>query len=157
MVEPASRDIVYFGVSRSPTDAWVAQQLREATPFGQAPRFLIRDRDSKYGETFTRVAVGTSIEVLKTPCRAPKANAICERFLGSLRRKCLDHILVLGELHLYRVIREYVACFKRAQPHQGIEQQIPEGGTSAPEEQGKTKIIAFPVFSGLHHDYRFAA
>ena len=86
-----------------------------------------------------------------------KANAICERFLGSVWRECLDHILVLGELHLYRVIREYVAYFNRARPHQGIEQQIPKGGTSAPEEQGKTKIIAFPVSNGLHHDYRFAA
>lgn len=123
------------------TDEWVAQHLREATPFGQAPRFLIRDRDSKYGETFTRVAVGTSIEVLKTPHRAPKANAICERFMSSVRRECLDHILVLGELHLYRVIREYVAYFNRARPHQGIEQQIPEGSPSIPEKGGKAKII----------------
>ena len=68
-------------------DAWVAQQLREATPFGLAPRFLIRDRDRKYGESFARVAVGTSIAVLKTPYRAPKADAICERFLGSVRRR----------------------------------------------------------------------
>ncbi len=80
IVELASRRIVLFNVTRSPTDAWVAQQLREGTPFGLAPRFLIRDRDSKYGESITRVAVGTSIEVLKTPYRAPKANALCERF-----------------------------------------------------------------------------
>jgi hypothetical protein len=91
IVELASRRIVHFGVTRSPTDEWVVQQLREATPFGQAPRFLIRDRDSKYGECFTRVAVGTSIEVLKTPYCAPKANAVCERFLGSVLRECLDH------------------------------------------------------------------
>jgi hypothetical protein len=77
-------------------DAWVTQQLREATVFGQAPRFLIRERDSKYGECFTRVAMGTSIEVLKTLYRAPKANAICERFWGSVRRECLEHILVWG-------------------------------------------------------------
>lgn len=77
IVELASRRIVHFGVTRSPTDAWVAQQLREATPFGQTPRFLIRDRDSKDGQPFTRVAIGTAIEVLKTPYRAPKANAIC--------------------------------------------------------------------------------
>ncbi len=148
---------VHFGVTRSPTDEWVAQQLREATPFGQAPRFLIRDRDSKYGGCFTRVAVGTSIEVLKTPYRAPKANAICERFLGSVRREGLDHILVFGDQHLYRVIREYVSYFNRARPHQGITQQIPEGRPSVPEKQGKAKIIAFPVLNGLHHDYRLAA
>lgn len=86
IVELASRRIIHFRVTAHPTDEWVAQRLREATPFGQAPRFLIRDRNSKYGEAFTRVAVGTSIEILKTPYHAPKANAVCERFLGSVRR-----------------------------------------------------------------------
>ena len=76
-----------------------------------SPRFIIRDRDSNAsrGQAFARIAVGTFIEVLKTPYRAPKVNAICERFLGSVRRECLDHILVVGEQHVYRVIREYVA------------------------------------------------
>ncbi len=157
IVELASRRVVHFGVTRSPTDAWVAQQLREATPFGQAPRFLIRDRDAKYGQAFTRVAVGTSIEILKTPYRSPKANAICERFLGSVRRECLDHILVLGERHLYRVIREYVEYVNRARPHQGIEQHVPEASTSVPAKQRTGKIIAFPILNGLHHDYRLAA
>jgi transposase InsO family protein len=156
-VELASRRIVHFSITAHPTDQWVAQQLREATPFGHAPRFLIRDRDSKYGQAFTRVAVGTSIEVLRTPYRAPKANAICERFLGSVRRECLDHILVLGELHLYHVIREYVKYFNRARPHQGIGQRIPVGDTAVPEKEKKGNIIAFPVLNGLHHDYRIAA
>lgn len=157
VVELASRRVMHFAVTRSPTDAWVAQQLREATPFGQAPRFLIRDRDSKYGKVFTRVALGTSIEVLKTPCRSPKANAICERFLGSVRRECLDHILVLGEQHAYRVIREYVEYFNRARPHQGIGQQIPERDAAGSKEEKKGKIIAYPILNGLHHDYRLAA
>ena len=90
-------------------------------------RFLIRDRDSKSGQAFSWIAVGTSIEVLKTPHRAPKANAICERFLGSVRRVCLDHTLVVGEQQLYRVIREYVANFNRARPHRGIEQKNSRG------------------------------
>jgi hypothetical protein len=77
IIELASRRVVHFGVTRSPTDAWVAQQLREATPYGQVPRYLIRDRDSKYGQAFTRVARGSSIEILKTPYRVPRANAIC--------------------------------------------------------------------------------
>ncbi len=125
--ELALRRVVHVGATRSPTDAWVAQPRREATPFGQAPRFLIRDRDSTYGQAFTPVAGGTAIEILKTPYCAPKANAICERFLGRVRRECLDRILVLGEPHLYRAIREYVAYFNRARPHQGIEREIPEG------------------------------
>ncbi len=98
-----------------------------------------------------------SAEVLKTPYRALKANAIRERFLGRVRRECLDHILVVGEPHLYRVIREYVAYFNRARPHQGIEQKIPEPSPGVPAKQWKGKIIAFPVLNGLHHDYQLAA
>lgn len=72
------------------------------------PAFLIRDRDKKYGESFTRVAKGSSLEILKTPYRTPKADATCERFLGSVRRECLDHLLILRERHVYCIIREYV-------------------------------------------------
>jgi len=94
---------------------------------------------------------------LARPHRAPKANAICERFLGSVRRECLDHILVLGESHLYRVVKGYVAFFNQACPHQGIKQRIPEGTSSEEKEVRKGKIIAFPVLNRLHHDYRRVA
>ena len=157
IVELSSRRVVHFNVTDHPTDTWVAQQLREATPFGQAPRFLIRDRDRKYGQTFTRVAAGSKIEILKTPYRAPKANAICERFLGSVRRECLDHMLILGESHVHRIVKEYVAFLNQARPHQGIEQKIPEGIQVTGKENLNGKIIAFPVLNGLHHDYRRAA
>ncbi len=157
IMELASRRLVHFNVTAHPTDAWVAQQLRQATPFGQAPRFLIRDRDSKYGQNFTRVAAGSKIEILKTPYRAPKANAICERFLGSVRRECLDHMLILGESHLYRVIKEYVEYFNQARPNQGIEQRIPEGNLPEGKEERRGKVIGFPVLNGLHNDYRRAA
>ena len=86
-----------------------------------------------------------------------KGNAICDRFSSSVRRECLDHILVLGELHLYRVIREYVAYFNRARLDQGIEQRIPDRVASVPDVHGKGTIIAFPTLNGLHHDYRRAA
>ena len=109
-----SRQIVHVGVTRSPTDEWVAQQLREATPFGEAPEYLIRDNDAKYGAHFTTVAEGTGIEVLRTPINAPKANAICERLLGSVRRDCLDHLLIVSEVHLRRVLKEYVEYFNGA-------------------------------------------
>jgi putative transposase len=157
VVELASRRVVHFGVTRHPSDDWVAQQLREATAFGQAPRFLIRDRDHKYGDAFLRVAKGTGIEILKTPYRSPKANAVCERFLGSVRRECLDHLLILGERQLYRVIKEYVRFFNEARPHQGIKQQIPAEIQSERKVKGSGKIMSFPVLGGLHHDYRRVA
>src|SRR5438876_5514452 len=97
IVELQSRKVIHVGVTRSPTDAWVAQQLREATPYGQAPKYLIRDNDSKFGSCFARVATTSAIKVLKTPYQAPRANAICERFLRSVRQECLDHLLILRE------------------------------------------------------------
>jgi putative transposase len=97
IVELASRRVVHFGVTAHPTDAWTAQQLREATPFGQGPKYLIRDNDNKYSWEFAGVAAGAGITVLKTPVAAPNANAVVERFQGSVRRECLDHMLVLGQ------------------------------------------------------------
>jgi putative transposase len=143
-------------VTSHPTDAWVAQQRREATPFDTHPRFLIRDNDRKYGAEFERAASG--IEILRTPIRAPKANAVGERFVGSVRRECLDHPIVLNERHLHRVIKEYVAYFNRARPHQGIAGQIPiPAPRSVSETVSEGEITALPVLGGLHHDYRRAA
>ncbi len=153
-----SRRVEHVGVTRHPTDAWVAQQLREATPFGAAPRFLIRDNDAKYGPRFDRLAAASGIRVLRTPVRAPRANATCERFLGSVRRECLDHVLVLGEAQLRRVLRAYVAYFDQARPHQGIGQAVPGRSASAQQQStGTGRVVAMPILGGLHHDYRRVA
>jgi transposase InsO family protein len=152
VIELGSRRLVHFGVTRSPNDAWVAQQLREATPFGEGPRFLIRDNDNKFGAAFDRVAKGTHIDVLTTPYQAPKANAVCERFLGSVRRECLDFFLILNERHLYKTMKQYQAYFNHARPHQGISQRIPCPSEQRQQDMGR--IMAHPVLGGLHHDYR---
>jgi transposase InsO family protein len=152
IIELGSRRVVHFAVTYAPTDVWIAQQLREATPFDTRPRFLIRDNDRKYGCEFARSARG--IEVLRTPIRAPKANAVCERFLGSVRRECLDHVLILNERQLYRILKEYVRYFNAARPHQGLDGQRLMPIDSPPIGN---KIIAFPVLNGLHHDYRRSA
>ena len=158
ITEVGSRRIMHVGVTRSPTDPWVAQQLREATPFGTAPKYLIRDNDAKYGSRFATVAAGTRIEVLRTPFKAPRANAICERLLGSVRRECLDHIIILSEAHLRRVLSEYVTYFNRSRPHQGIHQQLPEHADSLePAAHEVGRVTAFLVLNGLHHDYRRVA
>ena len=95
VVEHKSRKVIHVGVTRSPTDLWVAQHLREATPFGQAPKYLLGDHDCKFGPCFARVATTSAIEILKTPVQAKRPNAICERFLRSVRQACLDHLLIL--------------------------------------------------------------
>jgi len=100
IIELKSRKVIHVGVTRSPTDAWTAQQLREATAFGVGPKYLIRDHDAKFGMGFARVVWTSHIEILKTPYHAPRANAVCERFLGSVRRECLDHLLILHEKQL---------------------------------------------------------
>jgi putative transposase len=158
IIELKSRKIIHVGVTRHPTDAWVAQQLREATPFGKTPRFLIRDNDSKFGSFFARVASSSGEKVLKTPYHAPKANACCERFLGSARRECLDHLLILHEQQLRRVLQAYVAYYNGTRPHQGMQQQVPD--PPAAPRPGKTRdgpILALPILGGLHHAYRRAA
>src|SRR5690242_18061345 len=125
---------------------------------GQGPQYLIRDRDSKFGSCFVRVAATSSIKIVKTPYHTPRANAICERFVGSVRRECLDHLLILQEKQLQRVLRAYVEYFNRARPHQGINQQIPEGyGEPVLPHHDDGKILALPVLGGLHHDYRRSA
>src|SRR6266536_620404 len=140
IIELQSRRVIHVGVTRNPTDAWTAQQLREATAYGEGPKYLIRDNDSKFGQGFERVAKTSRIEILKTPYHVPQANATCERFLGSVRRECLDHLLILHEMHLQRVLNAYVRYFNRARPHQGIRQQIPEqkaGSVPPNHESGK--------------------
>jgi putative transposase len=155
IIELGSRRVVHFGATRHSTDQWIAQQLRNATPFGGGPRFLIRDNDRKYGASFDRVAAG--IDVLKTPYRAPKANATCERFLRSLQRECLDHVLILSERHLHRLVKEYMAYFNHARPHQGIEQRIPCQLERPETPPVNGKLASRPVLNGLHHDYYWRA
>ncbi|HEX9131967.1 MAG TPA: integrase core domain-containing protein [Ktedonobacteraceae bacterium] len=158
IIELRSRKVIHIGVTRSPADVWTAQQLREATPYGQTPKYLIRDNDSKFGLHFARVAATSGIKILKTPYHAPRANAICERFLRSVRQECLDHLLILHERQLQRVLNAYAMYFNHARPHQGIQQQIPASyGSSRSTPQEGTKVVAVPILARLHHDYRKVA
>jgi len=154
IIEVGSRRVVHFTVTRSPGDEWVAQQVREATPFGEAPEFLIKDNDDKYGEQFLRGARGGGIKVIPTPIAAPKANAHCERFIGTLRRECLDHMIILSERHLYRIVKEYTTFYNECWPHQGIDQRIPGSPNHAKCELKSGQIISIPVLGGLHYDYK---
>src|SRR5215831_2727473 len=143
IIELHSRRVIHVGVTRCPTDTWTAQQLREATAYDVGPKYLIRDNDGKFGVGFARVAKTSHIEILKTPYHAPRANAICERFLGSVRRECLDHLLILQEKQLQRVLGAYVQYFNRARPHQGIKQQIPGSHDGpAPPDHVSGKVLS---------------
>ena len=158
VIELQSRKVIHVNVTRTPTDPWVAQQLREATPYGQAPTYLIRDNDRKFGQSFAKVAAISGIKVLRTPYRTPQANAICERFLGSVRRKCLDHCFILSEKQLHRLLKAFVVYFNQTRPHQGLGQRIPDSSVcSSPFPNQGNPIRAVPILGGLHHDYQRAA
>jgi len=158
IIELQSRKVIHVNVTRSPTDPWVAQQLREATPYGQTPKYLIRDNDRKFGSHFARLTTTSGIKVLRTPYQTPRANAVSERFLGSIRRECLDHFLIFHEKHLSRLLMAYTVYFNQAQLHQGIQQRIPDPPIlSAPLPDQPPKVIAVPTLGGLHHDYQRVA
>src|SRR2546423_6955322 len=142
-----SRKVIHVNVTRSPTDPWVAQQLREATPYGQNPKYLIRVTDRKFGPSFARVATTSGIKVLRTPYRTPQANAICERFLGSVRRECLYHFLILYERQLHRLLKSSALYFNQARPHQGLGQRIakPPVLSASPPNQ-RHKVISVPCW-----------
>ncbi len=97
IVDVNTKEVVHVGATRAPNESWTAQQMRDATPFEYGPQFIIRDHDNKFGASFDRVAEGAGVCVVKTAIRAPLMNAVCERFVGSVRRECLDHIIILGE------------------------------------------------------------
>ncbi len=136
-------------MTRSPTSLWTTQQLRNTTPFGTGPRFIIRDNDDKFGGDVDRVAKTCGISVLRTPVRAPKANATWERYLGSVRRKCLDHVTILGNKHALRVLREHVAHFNSGRPHQGIDQRVPTGLAAPQKAHLNMDVVGLPILSGL--------
>jgi transposase InsO family protein len=156
VIDVNTKQVIHVAVTREPSERWTAQQLRQLTPFETGPDFIIRDRDAKFGQDFDRVAEGLGIRVLKTAIRAPLMNATCERFLGSVRRECLDHVIILGESHLRTVLSEYSAYFNASRPHQGLNQRVPAPPTAIRSTTGG-RVVALPVLGGLHHDYRRAA
>ena len=155
IVHLASRRVEYAAATRNPTQEWTAQQLRNVLMDTAAPAFLVRDRDDKFGAVFDRVAEGAGVRVIQTAVRAPNMNAVAERFVGSLRRELLDHVLVLGDRQLGSLVRQYQAYFHAARPHQGLGQRLPAG--QRPPANTNRPIEARAVLGGLHHDYRRAA
>ncbi len=149
------RTVVHFNVTNHPTARWTAQQIVEAFPYDTAPRYLLRDRDRIYGSRFANRVRGMGIEEVLIAPRSPWQNPFIERLIGSIRRECLDHVLVLGEAHLLRVLREYFAYYHDSRPHQSLDHNAPRPREIEPPSQGR--IVAEPQVGGLHHRYRRAA
>ena len=157
LIEHGSRAIVHFNVTQHPTAEWTWRQIIEATPWGKHPRFLIRDRDACYGKAFVGRAKTIGIETIVTPFRAPQANSIAERMVGTFRRECLDHIIVLNERHLRVVLGGFVEHYNGSRPHQSLADTPPVPVPRLLRPSGPARVVARSVLGGLHHEYRWEA
>lgn len=150
------RRVVHFNATEHPTAQWTAQQLVEAFPFDTAPRYLQRDRDAVYGKKFRQRIKSLGIEEVVAAPRSPWQNPYAERVIGTIRRECLDHVIILNERHLRRILREYIEYYNTCRTHLSLNKDPPENRIVEPPKLGN--VVAFPCIGGLHHLYsRIAA
>jgi transposase InsO family protein len=162
VLELGSRRIVHWGVTDHPTAEWTQQRLREAIPVDHAYRFLIHDRDAIFSRDLDRVVRGLGLRVLRSPVQAPKANAFCERLIGTMRRECLDWLIPFGARHLRALLRDWVRHYNEARPHTSLGPGIPDPPPGLPVERqahrhrlaAGSRVVRRPVLGGLHHEYR---
>ena len=149
IVRPERRQLVWINVTPHPTAEWIARQVTEAFPWDQAPRYLIRDRDRAYGAAFTHRLRAMGIRDKPIAAGSPWQNGFAERLIGSIRRECVDHVVVLGEAHLRRILTKYAAYYNELRTHRSL-------GKDAPIHraiQHVGRIASEPVVGGLHHHY----
>jgi len=145
------REIVHFGVTANPTATWTGQQFVEAFPWGEAPRYLLRDQDRIYGTSFRRRVRGMGTKEVRTARRSPWQNPYCERVIGSIRRDCLDHVVVINERHLRRLLASYGRYYHEARTHLSLAKDAPIPRVVHPPSQGR--VVEVPMVGGLHHLY----
>jgi transposase InsO family protein len=151
VLEHERRRVVHFNVTEGPSAQWTGQQLVNAFPYDSAPNYLIRDRDKIYGTAFVRRVRAMGIEQILTAPRSAWQNPYCERVIGTLRRDCLDHVIVLGEQHLRRILRKYLEYYHGSRTHLALDKDAPEPRQCESIDGGK--VIAVPMVGGLHHRY----
>jgi putative transposase len=151
MLAHERRRIVHFNLTDHPTAQWTAQHIVEAFPWDTAPRYLLRDRDAIYSVAFQQRIKHRGIEEVKSAPRSPWHNPYCERVIGSMRRDVLDHVIVLNDRHLKRMLSAYIAYYHRFRTHLSLEMDCPHPRAVEPPEIGR--VVALPEVGGLHHHY----
>jgi transposase InsO family protein len=150
-LEHDRRRILHFNVTDAPSARWTGQQLVNAFPYDSAPKYLVRDRDKIYGAAFVRRVRAMGIEPVLTAPRSPWQNPYCERVIGTLRRECLDHVIVVGEHHLRCILRKYLQYYHSSRTHLALDKDAPEPRERESVDAGK--VIALPMVGRLHHRY----
>jgi transposase InsO family protein len=145
------RKVLHFNVTDTPSARWTAQQLRESFPFTLPPKYLLRDRDTIYGLEFQLCAEALGLDQVRIAPRSPWQSPYVERLIGSVRRDCLDHVIVLNRAHLHRLLENYLAYYHASRTHLGLDKDAPQARRVQPPEEGN--IVAFPEVGGLHHRY----
>ncbi len=145
------RRVAHFNVTFHPTAEWVARQVKEAFPYDAAPRYLIRDHDGAYGEGFRECLESMGIEEVLTAPRSPWQNPYVERLIGSIRRECLDHVIVFNEAHLWRSLSRYFDYYHASRTHRALDDNAP--CPREVEPSGRGRVVAIPQVGGLHHRY----
>jgi putative transposase len=159
-----SRFVRIAGITSKPATSWVTQQARnismELADQANAIKFLVRDRDTKFSASFDAVFAADGTRVITTPIRAPRANVICERVIGTIRRECLDRMLILGRRHLEAVLAEYLEHYNAHRPHRSLSQRPPTGSDATPPTIGDVdtaRLRRADRLGGLIHGYRMVA
>jgi transposase InsO family protein len=150
------RRILHCAATMHPTSAWVSHQLREAFPYDNAPKYLLFDRAANFGEEVVSTIRSFGVEPKRTSFRSPWQNGVAERFVGSCRRDMLDHVVVLNERHLKRLMAEYI-YYHDDRTHLGLEKQTPAGREAVRVASAGSRVISMPRLGGLHHRYDLAA
>ena len=149
------RRVIHFNATAHPTARWTAQQIVEAFPYDQAPRFLIRDRDGIYGRDFRLRVKHMGIEEVVISYRSPWQSPFVERLIGSIRRECLDHVIVFNKAHFRRILKSYFAYYHESRAHLSLDRNAPV--PRRVERPAEGKVVAVPQVGGLHHRYTRAA
>jgi transposase InsO family protein len=151
------RRILHFNVTKHPTSAWMTQQMREAFPYDSAPKYLIFDRGACFNEEVVAAIKSFGIEPKRTSFQSPWQNGVGERFVGSCRRDLLDHVIVLNERHLKRLMNEFIHYYHEDRTHVGLAKQTPSGRKTAIGKDICGKVVSLSKLGGLHHRYDLAA
>jgi transposase InsO family protein len=151
------RRILHFNVTKHPTSAWVSQQLREAFPYDSAPKYLVFDRGANFNEEVIETVKSFGTQPKRTSFRSPWQNGVAERWVGNCRRDLLDHVIVLNERHLKRLLNDYVRYYHDDRTHLSLAKETPLAREAVRRSDVESRIIAIPKLGGLHHRYDLAA